>query len=469
MAKKKVIVYGGSFSPPGTHHISTANILFQYFGDAGRLIIVPCGPRPDKLAVNDVRPIDRAFMCYLAFRQLIEKGAFLDLNDLEQERFTPTWQLQERYTENEEIWHAVGTDLIVGGREGKSEIQTSWAKGPQIWRELNWLILKRPGFKINKSDLPPHCKVIESEIPGASSEIRRMIFDRNNLYQRFVTPEVAQYIEMHNLYRGGFRPGSVLHTIHNPLPYFVCDPENPKAMYLCRDRLQKDVTPEHNCIVVVGGDGAMLAAVRELWSYRLPFIGFNTGHYGFLMNNAKGFDIGNIRFENMVMRQLPLLYVRTTSDLGHTLNNLAFNDAWIERASGQTAWIEVIVDGVTRIKQLVADGALVSTAQGSTGYARSMGAPPLHVDSPNLILIGNNVVRPDSWRRIVNLPLSSRIIFKIQQVEKRPVRAYVDSKEIPGDIIKMEIRASNIAAVQILFNQDHDIASKLTEIQFPRS
>src|SRR2546421_10401132 len=40
-----------------------------------------------------------------------------------------------------------------------------------------------------------------------------------------------------------------------------------------------------NVVLVIGGDGTMLHAIREHWRLRLPFYGINTGHMGFLLND----------------------------------------------------------------------------------------------------------------------------------------------------------------------------------------
>ena len=47
-----------------------------------------------------------------------------------------------------------------------------------------------------------------------------------------------------------------------------------------------------NLIVVIGGDGTMLHAIREHWRSRLPFLGVNAGHLGFLLNGSPELEEG---------------------------------------------------------------------------------------------------------------------------------------------------------------------------------
>ena len=108
---------------------------------------------------------------------------------------------------------------------------------------------------------------------------------------------------------------------------------------------------------------------------------------------------------------------------------LAFNDAWVERASGQTAWIQVKVNGQERLAQLVADGALVATAAGSTSYARAMGGPPLPLNTPALLLVGSNVLKPKMWQPVVLPPESS-----IELTNLEPARRPICASAVPGQV-----------------------------------
>ena len=154
---------------------------------------------------------------------------------------------------------------------------------------------------------------------------------------------------------------------------------------------------EPNVILVVGGDGTMLHAIRQHWRRRLPFLGVNAGHRGFLLNASSELREGRWPSGGLLVRRCPLLYVECDGER----SALGFNDAWVERAGPQTAWIEIRVNGRTKLSRLVSDGALVSTAAGSTAYARAMGATPLLVETPAMILVGSNVMEPPAWRSVL--------------------------------------------------------------------
>ncbi len=456
---KTVAIFGGNFNPPGLHHRLIAEALAQHFDE---VIVVPNGPRPDKPTTNDVEPIYRAAMVDMTFRGLAQVE--VDLFDLEQATFTTTDVLDRMYAPRGERWHVVGTDLIQGGKAGASFIQQRWLDGEAQWRNLNFAVIVRPGFDLDRGDLPPHSRVIETDAPGSSYRIREKAFRREQV-DGLVLDDVARYIDRYRLYRGAMIGRSARHTIAEPRFLLSYDERNPKACAIAADYQPQADAQTPNCILVIGGDGTMLHAIRKHWRRRLPFFGINAGHLGFLLNDTENLPEGKFPANDLIVRQLPLLYVETESPTGERRTALAFSDAWVERATSQTAWVEVAIDGQVRMPKLVADGILVATAAGSTAYARSMGATPFLMETPALIVVGSNVMQPPQWKSAI-LPLDSQIEFKTLNGEKRPNHAYVDG-ESQGESAVMRVRISRIAAVELAFCGNHDMAEKLAQIQFP--
>ena len=227
------------------------------------------------------------------------------------------------------------------------------------------------------------------------------------------------------------------------------------------EQLRPYVSESPEMIVVIGGDGTMLRAIRQHWRDRLPFFGINTGHLGFLLNDPQ-----HPAFWDRVLRKykLPLLEVAMQAE-GPRANEIAYNDAWVERETCQTAWIEVSVNGVVRMPQVVADGMLVATAAGSTSYARAMGATPLPLNANLLTLAGSNVLKPEFWRPAV-LPCDSTIRLRNLDTTKRPWRAFVDGIA-RGNVHEMTVRISPTSSVELLFAPEYDPVVELAVTQFP--
>lgn len=248
-------------------------------------------------------------------------------------------------------------------------------------------------------------------------------------------------------------------------------PHRRVRLFFDRDKREAETLAEHvrpfvsepaEAIVVIGGDGTMLRAIRQHWQDGLPFFGLNTGHLGFLLNDPAddGFWDRDLR-----KYRLPLMDVAVVCPHARQKDEVAFNDCWVERETGQTAWIEVSVNGLVRMAKVVADGMLVATAAGSTSYARAMGATPLPFNADLLTLAASNVLLPAFWRPAV-LPLDTTIRLRNLDPAKRPWRGFIDGIA-QGPVLEMTAKASDTAAVELLFAPEYDPVAKLAVTQFP--
>lgn len=456
---KRIAIFGGSFNPPGLHHRRLVEKLARRFDEVR---VIPCGPRPDKETTSTVPPIFRATLADITFGGM--RRVIVDLFDLEQDTFTRNCDLQARFEKRGQIWHVVGADLITGGARGRSAIQQGWKNGRQLWRTANFAVLTRPGHTLVRADLPPRSEVFEIDIPGSSTDVRARL-GRSESIADMVTPRALAYIERYGLYRapvpGTWSPGSLAGTgflLH-------ADLKNPKAAALARRlRASASKKTDPRFILAIGGDGVMLRGIREHWRLRLPFFGINAGHLGFLMNRSAEIARDNFPPRDVIFRQLPMLYLEFEDEHGHITTDYGFNDAWVERSTSQSAWLEVTVNGVRRIPKLVSDGALVATAAGSTAYARSMGASPLLADTPAWLLVGSNVMEPANWKSAL-LSADTTVEIRSLDPKKRPIVAFVDGIA-HGRVVAIRARISRAAAVELVFRSNHDMAEKIAAIQF---
>jgi NAD kinase len=461
--RPQIAVFGGNFDPPGLHHREAVEQLIKEFD---RVIVVPSGPRPDKTTIIDVESVFRASLADIAFRDLPKVE--VDLFDLEQAVYSTPEDLDQRYGSMGDVFHVVGSDLTDGGSSGTATIQKRWPLGADLWHTLKFAVIARSDYKGTPDDLPPQNKLVHVPSPRNSSSaiIREKIYHREP-YDQLVTPYVKDYIERYGLYRGRipskatkWKPGQCRILV-------FADMRNTKARSLA-EKLQGLSHPENpDCVVAIGGDGTMIRAIRQHWRLRVPFFGINAGHLGFLLNDTAGLPDSLFPPEEAFIRQLPMLYVTmTTADGGHR-DALAFNDAWVERSTSQSAWLQVSVNGRVRMEKMVCDGALVSTPAGSTAYARSMGVAPLLADTPGWLLVGSNVMNPPNWKSAL-LPNDAFVEIVSTGGDKRPLCAYVDGQQM-GKVTSMRARVSRIATVELAYSSLYDMADKIGEIQFPPS
>lgn len=199
----KIALFGFSANPPAKHHTFIVKNILKLFG---KVIIIPRGTDSNKPSTFETTSNQRKEMVNLVFSDI--PNLDIDFNDLDNEKFTPTWALDQKYKRlfpDSEIWHVVGGDIVVGGQDGNSEIQKKWQKGEEIWEKLNWAIIDHPGFPINIADLPPKNFIIKmTEFKGRSTEIRNKMA-LNESITKLVTPKVREYIIKNNLYKNKTR------------------------------------------------------------------------------------------------------------------------------------------------------------------------------------------------------------------------------------------------------------------------
>ncbi len=455
----RLAIFGGSFNPPGNHHAQIARVLAQHFDEVR---VIPCGPRPDKPVTDSVPPVYRAALADIVFGGLDK--VTVDLSDFEQDSFSRNHELQSRFETAYEVWHVVGADLITGGATGQSAIQRTWDRGVELWQSAHFAVMKRPGFDFDVRDLPPHAQIIEILVEGASTLIRERISRGENVAD-MLHPHALAYIERYGLYRAPIPANWARGTLEGAKFFLQADANNPKALALSAPftALQTSAL-EADFISVIGGDGAMLHCIRQYWRERLPFFGVNAGNLGFLLNGADQVQAQPFPPTDVIFRQMPMLFLEFDDENGQTRTAYGFNDAWLERSTSQSVWLEVNVNGVRRIPKLIGDGALVSTAAGSTAYARSMGAAPLLADTPAWLLVGSNVLEPAHWRSALLTP-DTTVEIRSLAPQKRPVEAFVDGLSM-GTVVAMRARLSRAAAAELVFCASHDMAEKIAAIQF---
>ncbi|HEY2785417.1 MAG TPA: NAD(+)/NADH kinase [Fimbriiglobus sp.] len=450
-------VFTGSFDPPVRFHRRVAELLAARF-DA--VVVVPGGPRPGRKANGVSKPVHRATLADLTFQGLDK--VTVDLSDLEKDQFTPHHELEKRYrADGAEVSFVVSAEFVRGGAAGKSIVQTEWANGTELWRHGRFVVLQEAGEPLDGADLPPQVMIVTVP-PHLSGESVRMLLTQGDAASDHLVPAAEAYIARHGLYQDVPAPPRASVRFESPRIRLFVDEMNPRSVNMAA-RLRAFESPEPDVIVAVGGDGTMLRAIRKHWRDRLPFYGVNTGGQGFLLNGRESTPDWSA---DLTLYQLPLLWVRAEFLDGSKNEMLAFNDTWVERATGQTAWVKLSVNDEVRVAKLVGDGALVATAAGSSSYARAMGAAPVPLNTDVLVLVGSNVLKPAFWRPAM-LPLDSEIEMETLDPIRRPLRGFIDGVEQEHLIRRLRIRVSRTAAAELAFVPAHDPVAKLAFVQFP--
>lgn len=167
-------------------------------------------------------------------------------------------------------------------------------------------------------------------------------------------------------------------------------------------------------IITLGGDGTILSAMIEIQDLETPILGINLGRLGFLASIEQGrIDdaIDSLIKKNYTISDRAMLELTTTSNLFPDAN-YALNDFTISKRDNSSMIIlHTFVDG-DFLNSYWADGLIVSTPTGSTGYNLSCGGPIIFPSSDNIIL---TPIAPHNLNvRPVLLSGSHEITFKIE-------------------------------------------------------
>ncbi len=143
-------------------------------------------------------------------------------------------------------------------------------------------------------------------------------------------------------------------------------------------------------VIVVGGDGCLLGAARDLARYKVPLLGVNRGRLGFLTDilpSEVEERISEVLDGEYVSEYRFLLEAQIKRDGKIMAENSALNDVVFH--SGNTVKMlefELFVDGDFVYRQR-SDGLIVSTPTGSTAYALSGGGPIMHPRLDAIVMV----------------------------------------------------------------------------------
>lgn len=256
-------------------------------------------------------------------------------------------------------------------------------------------------------------------------------------------------------------------TLHSLCEYLknknyrvLLDEKIPDAINNCNFEKASRETIGKKCdlVIVVGGDGTILSAVRSLAHANVPLLGINVGRLGFLADISpdeletslddilNGFYREEQRFllEMQVFRKGKLIF-----------EGDAFNDVVVHIRD-----VARMIEIETRINEEFvnyqrADGIVIATPTGSTAYALSAGGPIIHATLDVITLV------PISPHTLSNRPIvidaNSRIEILICNTKEGIAQATCDghlSTDVHvGDCIKIKRKADKIT---LLHPKQHD-------------
>ncbi|GGB96637.1 NAD kinase [Cellulomonas carbonis] len=159
----------------------------------------------------------------------------------------------------------------------------------------------------------------------------------------------------------------------------------------------KAVTEDDGCspddllmALVLGGDGTILRAAEMTRGTRVPLLGVNLGHVGFLAESEReGIDEAVRRIADGLydVEERRTIEVRVMRPHDEVETGWALNEATLEKAD-RARMVEVVVEVDGRpLSSFGCDGVVLATATGSTAHAFSAGGPVVWPDVDAMLLV----------------------------------------------------------------------------------
>lgn len=182
-----------------------------------------------------------------------------------------------------------------------------------------------------------------------------------------------------------------------------------------------DIDDDTNFFVSIGGDGTLLRAANFVKSKNIPIVGVNAGRLGFLANvqqEAIDFLIPLLFSNEYTLSRRTLLQLDAPGEATSKFNvNFALNEITVTRKNSTSMiTVETYINN-EYLATYWADGIIISTPTGSTGYNLSCGGPIITPDSNCL------VITPIAPHNLTTRPLiindRSKIKMKISSREEQ--------------------------------------------------
>ena len=228
------------------------------------------------------------------------------------------------------------------------------------------------------------------------------------------------------------------------------------------EKIPKDV----ECIIVIGGDGTLLQAARDVVNRQIPLLGINMGTLGYLAEiDRSSIDgaLNHLMLDEYTIEKRMMLNGKVYHKEELIAEDVALNDIVIGRDGPlHVTRFHNYVNGEF-LNSYTADGIIIATATGSTGYSLSAGGP---IVSPETNILIMTPVAPHTLNtRSVIFPAEDEITVEIgegsQGCESKAVVSFDGDTNVPmrtADRVAIRrslkdtqiIKISNISFLEVL-------------------
>ncbi len=196
-------------------------------------------------------------------------------------------------------------------------------------------------------------------------------------------------------------------------------------------------------LIVLGGDGSMLAAAREGASYHVPMLGINLGHYGFMTEcrpEAMEKALTALMERRYAVDRRMMLRAKILEEDGTCLWQVdALNDVVLCNVQPVQIIHASASIGDTVLESYACDSMIVASPTGSTAYSMTAGGPVVHPEMPCFVL--TPVCALSLTTRPMILPATEQLTIRLTRTRMEGLAAADGQNRFPlkyGQILTVE-------------------------------
>ncbi|MGZ4012501.1 MAG: NAD kinase [Flavisolibacter sp.] len=216
-----------------------------------------------------------------------------------------------------------------------------------------------------------------------------------------------------------------------------------------------DLTDEIDFFISLGGDGTLLDTVTLIRNKRIPVAGINFGRLGFLAGIGReemSTAIKALARRSYIIDRRTLIHLDSNvplfKDIPYALNEFAIH----KRDTAPMVKIHTYLNGEL-LNTYWADGLILATPTGSTGYSLSLGGPVVFPESSSFVL---TPIAPHNLNvRPIIIPDNTIISFEIESRSDDIICSLDSRREIVDKHVLLAVRKENFMMNLVRLNENN--------------
>lgn len=225
-----------------------------------------------------------------------------------------------------------------------------------------------------------------------------------------------------------------------------------------------DLDEKIDCLISLGGDGTLLDTVTLVKDKQIPILGINFGRLGFLASISKeelAIAVDALVNHTYLIDKRTLIHLdsdeKLFGDAPFGLNEFAIH----KRDTSPMVKIHTYLNGEF-LNTYWADGLIVSTPTGSTGYNMSCNGPILFPESSSFVI---TPVAPHNLNvRSIIVPDNNIISFEVEGRGEQVICALDARKEIVNKNIQLAVRKEKFSINLLRLNENSFLSTLRTKL-----